>query len=216
MLPVRHDHKLKALTIKKAQTHVIGSPLLSLQGTPVFMDVEGMPDRSFYYLIGLRYDLHGTPVERSFWADKREDEASIWRECLCALKEVDNPQIVHYGAYENCFLKHMRERWKPAAEDAELLDRLINESVNLLRACLSVQFQGLTPTAQYWPSASSRLWPARPAALCLPDPCGLGSDSHGGKVFWATYWNSSLKQALSLTHARIYFPSYSNSLKDTA
>src|SRR3954453_8589711 len=52
-----------------------------------------------------------------------------------------------------------------------------------LRACLSVRFQGLTPTPQYRPSASSRLWPARPAALCLPDPCGLGSDSHGVKVF---------------------------------
>src|SRR4051794_18158415 len=52
-----------------------------------------------------------------------------------------------------------------------------------LRACLSVRFQGFTPTPQYRPSASSRLWPARPAALCLPDPCGLGSDSHGGEVF---------------------------------
>jgi hypothetical protein len=46
-----------------------------------------------------------------------------------------------------------------------------------------VRFQGFTPTPQYRPSASSRLWPARPAVLCLPDPCGLGSDSHGGKVF---------------------------------
>src|SRR3954453_1911197 len=52
-----------------------------------------------------------------------------------------------------------------------------------LRACLSVRFQGLTPTPQYRPSASSRFWPARPASLCLPDPCGLGSDSHGVKVF---------------------------------
>src|SRR3954463_16337109 len=52
-----------------------------------------------------------------------------------------------------------------------------------LRACLSVRFQGFTPTPQYRPSASSRLWPARPAALCLPDPCGLGSDSHGDKAF---------------------------------
>src|SRR4051812_50228847 len=52
-----------------------------------------------------------------------------------------------------------------------------------LRACLSVSFQGFTPTPQYRPSASSRLWPARPAVLCLPDPCGLGFDSHGGKVF---------------------------------
>ena len=48
---------------------------------------------------------------------------------------------------------------------------------------MSVLFQGFTPPPQYRPSASSRLEPARPAALCLPDPCGLGSDSHGGKVF---------------------------------
>src|SRR4051794_23386406 len=46
-----------------------------------------------------------------------------------------------------------------------------------------MRFQGLTPTPQYRSSASGRLRPARPAALCLPDPCGLGSDSHGGKVF---------------------------------
>ena len=58
-LSARHDHKLKALAMKKGQIHVIESPSLPLQRTPVFMDVEGMPDRSFYYLIGFRYDLHG-------------------------------------------------------------------------------------------------------------------------------------------------------------
>jgi hypothetical protein len=47
--PAKHDHKLKALAIKKAQIHVVGSPSLSIEGTPVFMDVEGMPDRDFYY-----------------------------------------------------------------------------------------------------------------------------------------------------------------------
>src|SRR4051812_30210731 len=52
-----------------------------------------------------------------------------------------------------------------------------------LRACLSVRFQGFTPTPPYRPSASSRLWPTRATALRLPDPCGLGSDSHGGNVF---------------------------------
>src|SRR4051794_12013396 len=53
----------------------------------------------------------------------------------------------------------------------------------ILRACLSVRFQWFTLTPQYRPSALSRLSPARPAVLCLPDPCRLGSDSHGGKVF---------------------------------
>src|SRR3954452_24030475 len=53
----------------------------------------------------------------------------------------------------------------------------------MLRACCSVRFQGLTSPPEYRPSAPSRLRSAKRAALCLPDPCGLGSDSHDGKVF---------------------------------
>jgi predicted RecB family nuclease len=131
-LPAKHDHKLKALAIKKAQIHVVGSPTLSIKGTPVFMDVEGLPDRDFYYLIGLRHETGGTPVERSFWADGPDNECDIWRECLAALKEIDNPRIVHYGAYETRFLKRMRERWKPTAGEAAVVDRLVEGSVNLL------------------------------------------------------------------------------------
>ena len=130
--PVKNDHHLKALAIKKVQTHVVGCPSLSFEGTPVFMDVEGMPDRDFYYLIGLRYERHGTPVERTFWADGPENEGDIWRECLRVLKDIDNPRIVHYGAYESRFLKHMRKRSKPTAEDAEFVDRVVNGSLNLL------------------------------------------------------------------------------------
>ncbi len=51
---VKNDHKLKALAIKKNQIHVVGAPSLRFDGTPIFLDVEGMSDRDFYYLIGLR------------------------------------------------------------------------------------------------------------------------------------------------------------------
>ena len=64
--PVKNDHHLKALAIKKGQTHVVGTPYLSFEGTPVFMDVESVPDRNFYYLISLRYEMHGAPVEKTF------------------------------------------------------------------------------------------------------------------------------------------------------
>ena len=77
---LRHDHKLKAVAIKKSQIHVVGSPVLSIDGTPVFIDVEGAPRRDFFYLIGLRYQKHGEAVERSLWANEPEDELSIWRE----------------------------------------------------------------------------------------------------------------------------------------
>jgi predicted RecB family nuclease len=130
--PSKNDHKLKALAIKKAQIHIVGSPSLSIEGTPVFIDVEGMADRSFYYLVGLRHEAQGAQVEQSFWANRLEDERDMWRDCLGAIKQIDNPQIIHYGAYESRFLKCMRERYQAGAEDAGFIDRLIDTSVNLL------------------------------------------------------------------------------------
>jgi hypothetical protein len=65
----RNDHQLKALAIKKNQIHVVGAPSLKFEGVPTFLDVEGMPDRNFYYLVGLRFERDGEHVERSFWAD---------------------------------------------------------------------------------------------------------------------------------------------------
>lgn len=83
-------------------------------------------------LVGLRHQAQSTPVEQSFWADWPEDERDMWQDCLRAIRQIDNPQVVHYGAYEARFLKRMRERYPPSAEDAELVDRLINRSINLL------------------------------------------------------------------------------------
>ena len=56
----------------------------------------------------------------------------MWWECLRFLKAVDNPRIVHYGAYESRFLKHMRERWKLTGQDAEFVNRLVDGSLNLV------------------------------------------------------------------------------------
>src|SRR5262249_36128593 len=130
--PVKHDNKLKAIAIKKSQVHVIGAPEFGGGGTPVFIDVEGMPDRDLYYLIGLRYQDQGRAVERSFWADRPEDEFEIWQNCVRVLKEINNPRLVHYGAYERRFLKAMRARWTLTDEDAGFIDELIDGSTNLV------------------------------------------------------------------------------------
>ena len=88
---IKHDNKLKAIAIKKGQVHVIGAPEFGDDGTPVFIDVEGMPDRDLYYLIGLRYQNQGRAVERSFWADRPEDEFTIWQNCV----EHSGKSIIH-------------------------------------------------------------------------------------------------------------------------
>jgi len=129
---VKHDNKLKAIAIKKGQVHVIGTPEFGDDGTPVFIDVEGMPDRDLYYLIGIRYQDQGRAVERSFWADRPEDEFTIWQNCVRVLREIDNPRLIHYGAYESRFLKAMRARWTSTDEDAAFIDQLIDGSTNLV------------------------------------------------------------------------------------
>src|SRR5208337_1996799 len=76
----KNDFKLKALAIKKSQIHVVGAPSLELRGVPTFLDVEGMPDSNFYYLIGLRFECRGASMERSFWADRSDGEREIWED----------------------------------------------------------------------------------------------------------------------------------------
>jgi len=131
-LTIRNDHKLKALAVKKNQIHVVGGPSIKFDGTPTFLDVEGMPERDFYYLVGLRFERDGEQLERSFWADGLDGERAIWENCLRELKAIGNAQIVSYGAYEIRFLRQMRARYILAPNDMEFVDRLIGASINLV------------------------------------------------------------------------------------
>jgi predicted RecB family nuclease len=128
----KYYHSLKALAIREKKIHVIGSPELKTEGTPVFIDVEGIPDKDFFYLIGLRIKNFDKYVQQSFWANSISEEFDIFISFLKTLSKVENPQLFHYGRYETVFLKQMKERYSEAIENTEFLDRLINQSVNLL------------------------------------------------------------------------------------
>ena len=100
----KYHHSLKALAIREKKIHIVGSPKFKIEGTPVYLDVEGLPDRDFYYLIGVRV-VHGeSAVQHSLWADTGEDEGRIWREFLAILETVEKPVLIHYGSYESVFL----------------------------------------------------------------------------------------------------------------
>jgi hypothetical protein len=122
--------------------------LLRFNGTPIFLDIEGMSDRDFYYLIGLRYERGCEQVERSFWADGLEGERVIWENCLRELKAVRNAQIVTYGAYERRFLRHMKERYVSATDEMQFVEHLIETAVNLV-GCIYGQI--------YFPTFSNSL-----------------------------------------------------------
>src|SRR5438034_2552082 len=57
----KYHHSLKALAVREKKIHIVGRPALKDESTPVYLDVEGLPDRDFYYLIGVRMATGLTP-----------------------------------------------------------------------------------------------------------------------------------------------------------
>lgn len=107
-LPKKHNLALQALAIRERKIHVDGKPNFALPGTPVYLDVESIPDRQFYYLIGLRT---GNGIQHSFWADDPSREKDNWVSFLRTLNSLEAPQLIHYGSHEKLFLKRMKERY---------------------------------------------------------------------------------------------------------
>jgi len=143
----KYHHSLKALAIREKKIHIVGSPELKIEGTPVYLDVEGLPDLDFYYLIGLRIGNGDKSVQHSLWADTVADEEKMWREFLAVLEAVSKPMLIHYGSYETTFLNRMIDR-HGGPKEASAAAGAINSAVNLL----SFMFGRV-----YFPTHSNRL-----------------------------------------------------------
>jgi predicted RecB family nuclease len=130
----RHEkfhQSLRALAIREKKIHAVDILTLQLDGTPVYLDVEGLPDRDFYYLIGLRVGTGDDAVQHSFWADNEDEQKLIWREFLDVLSQIPDPRLVHFGSYETVFLKRMRQR-HGGPPNGLAADNAIEHAVNLL------------------------------------------------------------------------------------
>jgi hypothetical protein len=106
----RHHHALKGLAIREKKLHIVGSPEFKIDGTPVYLDVEGLTDQVFYYLVGIRTKAGDSVVQHSLWADEPSDEGHICRTFLSKLMDIENLILIHYGSFETVFLKRMCKR----------------------------------------------------------------------------------------------------------
>ncbi len=127
----KYHHSLKALAIREGKIHVVGSPELKIEGTPVYLDVEGLPDREFYYLIGAYVKTPQAVVHHSLWADTSDQEKHIWAEFRHVLSDIDHPALIHYGSFETTFLKRMCARYG-APPEGSAVATAITSAVNLL------------------------------------------------------------------------------------
>jgi len=127
----KYHHSLKALAIRAQKIYIVGSPELKVEGTPVFLDVEGLPDRDFYYLIGVRVKTAQGVVQHSLWADSASEEKRIWADFVNILSEIDSPVLVYYGSFETNFLKRMCDRYGELPEGSALA-KAVESSLNLM------------------------------------------------------------------------------------
>jgi hypothetical protein len=127
----KYHHSLKALAIREKKIHIVDRAELKIDGTAVYFDVEGLPDRNSYYLIGVRIGSGDSAIQHSLWADTIEDEGRIWREFLAILETVEKPVLVYYGSYEKTFLNSMCERHGKPPEDS-IVAETVRTGVNLL------------------------------------------------------------------------------------
>jgi hypothetical protein len=181
-----YHHSLKALAIREKKIHIVGSPELKIEGTPVFLDVEGLPDRDLYYLIGLRIGNGESAVQHSLWADTVADEGKIWREFLGILESIEKPVLIHYGSYETTFLKRMVERFGEPPDGS--VAKAIQEGVNLL----SVTFAQV-----YFPTFSNGLKEiAGSLGFRWSNPSATGIRTVVWRQDWEASRVSAAKQAL--------------------
>ena len=152
---VKYDHALKALALREKRIYVVGKPEVTITGAPVYLDVEGTPDRDSYYLIGLRLPGADSVVQRSFWADERADEAKIWKDFLQLITNIENPQLIYYGNYETVFLRRLKKRYGDTAEAGRsLVHGLLKSATNVLsvvygRVYFPTYSNGLKDIASY-------------------------------------------------------------------
>ncbi len=146
----RHLHALQALAVRDKKVYLVRAPEIPVGATRVYLDVEGMPDRDVYYLVGAVIERDGECSAHSFWADDEAGERAIWVNLLDLLRALGDCTLFHYGSYEKLYIKKMLRKY--------------------------------------------------------PSPDAPSSDS----------WNSTLFNVLGAIRTNVYFPTYSNGLKDVA
>lgn len=182
----RHDHALQAVALRDKKVYVLDSPTVPHSRVALYLDVEGIPDRDFDYLIGLVAVVGDCTTTHYFWADDRSQEKAIWDACSKIINSFEDYTLYHYGQYEQRFLDRMRGLADEAGVAA--IDRIRARSCNVLAAIYShiyfpTRYNGLKDIATFLGAT----WTAANAS---------GIQSMAWRLAWETSRDETFKQEL--------------------
>lgn len=182
---VKQHHSLNAMAIRTQTVYISGKPELPTAPTRAYLDVEGIPDADFYYLIGLIIDDGTNVTAHSFWANDKSEEKSIWKSFLEIMEHMPDYALFHYGSYETKFIKQMGAEY---GGNAELLEKIRSRCFNVLSAIYG---------RIYFPSYSNDLKSiASFLGFKWSDSQAAGLMSILWRTQWGKYQDAALKQKL--------------------
>jgi predicted RecB family nuclease len=180
----KHDQSLQALAIREHTIYVAQRPEFPRDKTALYLDVEGLPDEGWDYLIGLTIS-GGQNHHLSFWADNQAEEAAIRASFLAAVEQINDFVLFHYGSYEARFVDRMETRY---GGNPDLIARLRASMINVL---------SLIYSRVYFPVHSNDL---KSVAGCLgfrwTDPESSGLQSIAWRLEWEVRREESFKRSL--------------------
>jgi hypothetical protein len=168
--PPHFDLEIQALAIRTGKIYIQTVPEIQRSDVELFLDIEGVPDQQFFYLIGLLVRDHEAVTHRAFWADTMKEEESIWRMFIEKAEEYPDAPIYHYGSYEVRAIESLAKRF--GTDVTCIGERLVN---------LNSQVYG----AVYFPVRSNSLKVLGKflgASWTAPDASGLQS------LVWRYRW----------------------------
>jgi predicted RecB family nuclease len=170
----KRHHALQAMAIRDKRAYVFGTPELPTSPVTIYLDMEGLPDEGFVYLIGMIVVHDGTETRYSFWADSKEQEREMFERFLAETSRYGDFVVFSYGGYERTFLKRM----KKTASRAEQVDRILEALANVL----SVVYAHL-----YFPCHSNGL---KDVAGCLGGSWSAADASGLQSIAWRKRWEA--------------------------
>lgn len=129
--PLKNYHSLRALAIREKKIYVVKKPEIPQSSTQIYLDVEGIPDQDFYYLIGLVVTDGISTKNFSFWADNKDEEKMIWNQFVSLIKRYRNFTLFHYGSYETNFIDKLKNRYE-IKKDEKVFNKIDSNAVNVL------------------------------------------------------------------------------------
>jgi len=129
--PAKPRHfALQALALRENKVYIHGTPELPSADPSVYFDIEGIPGRRFYYLIGMLVVSDKNETYHFFWGDKKSEQESVFIQFCESVAAFPGAALFHYGNYEVKALREMKDRI--GSEYGSLVDGIVNSCHNVL------------------------------------------------------------------------------------